>query len=689
MSKDEQPAVVESRPVEPTARELVRRPVHLITTLGRSGPVAATGRTATRATKASARAGYTVAQGGASWARRAAAGMTHAQHRDQIRAATATGDKESLKFWVESYEKAKDARMKRLVTLPRVVLTNVLLGVAAVLAVAFLLLLGGAVVGLSPGGASWSDWWGGVGTFLELVGLVLKVVFWVGVVAGPAWLLFLTWLEGRRAGMPPPFLMTPAEKAQHGGNVTPSRVVLALRDLGLPTLKTAIKEMGNAGAGMLGPIRIAGCGVEVDVTLPSGVSTVEIQAKRRKLAENLDRHGHELFITIPPKARTVRLWVADPGALDEPIGASPLVMDPTLKANTRTGRAPWGDDLRGDARGISVHQRHVLVTGLSNQGKTAALRALALWVALDPVPRLWIADLKGPKDWAMFDGLAERLIIGPTDEHVIAATEMLEDAVAEMERRTMAGGQHPPLFVIVDEAQVAYMCPATDEHKRQYGGQKNTSRYFTAVRKIHNQGRAVDVTLWEGTQDPTNANLPKLTREGKHIRAALVVGTEAQSQMALGEAAVAGGAAPHELRQGQDKGTLVVAGDGLELAPGDTSVTLRTHFIDDEPATEIAERAKQARARKGSRLRLVQDKTGPDHLAAIHEAMRGEQRVRTAVLLGRLIEADAEMYEPWGHGELKAALDEEEIPIRKSHGDSVVRQDDVEAALGRRETGTG
>ncbi|PWS48510.1 hypothetical protein DLE01_26850, partial [Streptomyces sp. FT05W] len=39
---------------------------------------------------------------------------------------------------------------------------------------------------------------------------------------------------------------------------------------------------------------------------------------------------------------------------------------------------------------------------------------------------------------------------------------------------------------------------------------------------VHNQGRAVDVTLWEGTQDPTDQNLPKLVREGAHTRASLV-----------------------------------------------------------------------------------------------------------------------------------------------------------------------
>ncbi|RSS85109.1 ATP-binding protein, partial [Streptomyces sp. WAC05950] len=128
--------------------------------------------------------------------------------------------------------------------------------------------------------------------------------------------------------------------------------------------------------------------------LPSGVSTEEVQKRRRKLAENLARHEHEVFITIPTAARTVRLWIADSGALDEPIGPSPLVTDETATANYKTGKAPWGQDLRGDAATLSLYQRMVLITGLSNQGKTAALRALALWLALDKTVEFRIADLK-------------------------------------------------------------------------------------------------------------------------------------------------------------------------------------------------------------------------------------------------------------------------------------------------------
>lgn len=196
-----------------------------------------------------------------------------------------------------------------------------------------------------------------------------------------------------------------------------------------------------------------------------------------------------------------------------------------------------------------------------------ALRSLALWVALDRSVQFLMGDLKGVGDWAMFHGVATTLIQGPTDEHVIQVTEMVEGAVDEMNRRLMAppGTVFPALIVLVDEAQVAFMCPAKDDAKVPYGGSKANSRYYTAVRKIHNQGRAVNVLMWQGTQDPTNENLPKLVREGAHTRASLALGTESQARMALGDKAVDGGAAPNMLRPGLDKGTLVVASDGIDI----------------------------------------------------------------------------------------------------------------------------
>ncbi|MZG17471.1 ATP-binding protein, partial [Streptomyces sp. SID5914] len=523
--------------------------------------------------------------------------------------------------------------------------------------------------------------------FIALLIRIVQVVWGPALSIGPFLALLALWSVGRKQHAAPNWALPANVRNSEGEPITPSIVVKALRDLGVPALRNAIKEMGDAGASMLGPIRIAGCGVEVDVTLPSGVSTDEVQNRRKKLAENLTRHEHEVFITIPQAARTVRLWIADSGALDEPIGPSPLVTDETLTADYAKGRAPWGQDLRGDAALLSLYQRMLLVTGLSNQGKTAALRALALWLAFDRTAEFRIADLKGVGDWDMFDGLATVLIQGPTDEHVIEATEMVEDGVEEMNRRLQAppGTVFPPLILLVDEAQVAFMCPARDEQKRFYGGSKATSRYFTACRKIHNQGRAVNVLLWQGTQDPTDQNLPKLVREGAHTRASLALGTESQARMALGDKAVDGGAAPHLLRQGLDQGTLVVASSGIDIPAGQASITVRTHYISTDDAKEIANRAKALRDGVTT-LHAIDRAEERDPLADIAAVLGTASRVLTADVLKRLSALSEDAYGTWTPGDLKRVLEDAGAEPYKSDGRMVVGRDRVSRALANRDT---
>ncbi|MEU0340817.1 FtsK/SpoIIIE domain-containing protein [Streptomyces bobili] len=638
--------------------------------------------------RAVARHGLYTVNGGRIVARRTWDGKTGARYERMLRAAEAAGNYEVAEEWEERLQRFREARHRRRMDLlhsPLDVAKGV--GVGVGMSIGLLVALG---VVMAINNHDVTDVITPLAATVEFIGTLIRIVQVVwpyATVLGPLFALLALWAVGSKQQAAPAWALPDNVRNGEGEPITPSIVVKALRDLGVPALRKAITEMGDAGASMLGPIRIAGCGVEVDVTLPSGVSTNEVQQRRRKLAENLTRHEHEVFITIPQAARTVRLWVADSGALDEPIGPSPLVTDDTMTADYAKGKAPWGQDLRGDAAALSLYQRHLLITGLSNQGKTVALRSLALWLALDKSVRFLMGDLKGVGDWAMFDGLADTLIQGPTDDHVIQVTEMVEGAVDEMNRRIQAppGTTFPPLIVLVDEAQVAFMCPAKDDDKRPYGGSKANSRYFMAVRKIHNQGRAVNVLMWQGTQDPTNENLPKLVREGAHTRASLALGTESQARMALGDKAVDGGAAPNLLRPGLDRGTLVVASDGIDIPAGQSSITVRTHYIDDDGANAITTRAKALRDGVTT-LHAIERGEERDPLADIAAVLGDASRVRTQEVITRLAARNADAYQGWTFLDLKRVLDGTGAEPYKSDGVMVVARERIERALANRDT---
>lgn len=608
--------------------------------------------------------------------------------RRMARQAELEGNTEELKYWFEADEQARDRRHKRLMNYINTPLEWLRAFLLSAIVGSGLLLALGIVVACYRHDWTW--------VFAPLIAAGAAIAFLVTIVtflwavlpaAFLACLIVACWHRGRKASVTPDWMSR--HPAMEDDALTHTRVVAAFRDLGIPELRKRI-EANPDPAYLVSAIRIAGCGDEFEFTPPSGATeSAELLRRQARLAENLARMPHEVHLSIPAAGK-VRVWAARTGALDEPTDPSPLVLDPEMTADYRRGRAPWGQSLRGDPVTVSLFQIHLLMTGQSAQGKTSSLRALALWLALDKRVEFRIADLKGMNDktkrsdWAMFEPIARRFIAGPSDDHVIAATEMLEQVAAEMDRRLTEGGEWNPLIAIVDEAQVAYMCPEKDDAGRPYGGKANTSRFLTAVRKIQNQGRVVDVLLWQGTQDPTDQNLPVLAREGAHLRMCLAVGKETKSRMALGDAAVDNGAAPHALRINRDRGTVVAAGGGIPLEDDETSMTIRTHYIPDAEAEEIASRALELR---GPAPVWADAEVVRDVLADVADCFGHDDQVNAKDMTGRLRKLVPD-YVPYRHlkgTELAVQLREQGVSVTPIKGYLTVVRDRVWKVLNERE----
>lgn len=655
---------------------------------GRAVKTAVTHETTKTTARAIARHGLYTFNGGRIVARRTWDGKTGARYERMIRAAEAAGNLEAAEEWEERLQRFRAARHHRRMDLLHspveaakglAVGTGVSIGVLVALGVVMAINNHDVTDVITPLRATID--------FIALLIRIVQVVWGPALTIGPFLALLALWTVGSKQQAAPQWALPANVRSGEGEPITPSIVVKALRDLGIPALRNAIKEMGDSRRldARSDPDRRIRRGSRRHPAL-GGVDErgAGQAAQARREPDPARARGVHHHPRGRPHGPPVGRRLGGLGPADRPVPAGHRRND---DRRLHQGPRPWGQDLRGDAAALSVYQRHLLITGLSNQGKTAALRSIALWLSLDRSVEFWMGDLKGVGDWAMFDGLATRLIQGPTDDHVIQVTEMVEDAVEEMNRRIQAppGTTFPPLIVIVDEAQVAFMCPVKDEDKRPYGGSSSTSRYFMAARKIHNQGRAVNVLLWQGTQDPTDQNLPKLVREGAHTRASLALGTESQARMALGDKAVDGGAAPNLLRPGLDQGTLVVASDGIEIPKGQSSITVRTHYISTDDAKEIAARAKAMRDGVTT-LHVIERGEERDPLVDIAAVVGDAPRVRTKDVLARLATLNADAYGGWSFIDLKRVLDDADAEPYKSDGVMVVSRDRLTRALANRDT---
>lgn len=655
----------------------------VITELGGTQPAAV----ARRAGRHLVRAGWTSGQGVASWGRRAVSGATHGHLREQVRLSRQAGDRVALAEWCECLEKAKDARVKRLLSLPAAIYGTAKTTAGVAVAVLVLLVVGAVWAQLTPGGVDAGGWWAGVWAVLNgtvTVGHVL-VTLVLPLVAVPA-LLVLAWREGRRAAAPPLWLLTPAERA--GELAIDERTIsAALAHLGIPAIDRYIKAGGTLQYTV--PAHRDGDGVAAQLRVPMGTTAAEVADRRPRVAANLQRATLETWCTTGDQAGLLDLWIAEPGLLGSGAGEWPLLHDG--EACVFAG-VPIGRSQRGQVIETPLFESNWLVGGRPGQGKSAALRTLLLGAALDPSAELWVYVMGESPDFAPFAPRLSRYGMGMDDAVALAALEALRAALAEMERRGKVLGRLPgtppkvsrkladrpglglhPLIVAVDECHELFMHPKVGKEAADL-----------AVRLIK-RGRKYGVILVLATQSPTKDSLPRDVTRNVSAGVAFAVADHVANDGLLGSGRYKQGVRATDLRMRTDRGTSVAVG-----VTDATFELLRWFYVALEDGrdevTPVINRAVQAwRRPTPAEVDPVEIEAAPDHLADVAAALRGEPRVRTLTVLGRLAERDPAEYEQWTPARLTELLDEHQAAPRKSSGLMVVRADDVARALADRD----
>jgi DNA segregation ATPase FtsK/SpoIIIE, S-DNA-T family len=199
------------------------------------------------------------------------------------------------------------------------------------------------------------------------------------------------------------------------------------------------------------------------------------------------------------------------------------------------------------------------------------------------------------------------------------------------------------------------------------------------------------IILLFATQSPTKDSIPREITRNVSCGLAFSVADQIANDGLLGSGKYRAGIRATDLRMKTDRGTCVAVG-----VTDATFELVRTFYVPFEDGIDdvspVIARAMAIIAETGreieSSARLEIQATPIDHLADIAEALRGEARVRTQVVLARLVEINPDAYDEWSFADLTAALADEGVEPRKSHGVMVIRADDITAALARRDEGS-
>jgi S-DNA-T family DNA segregation ATPase FtsK/SpoIIIE len=474
---------------------------------------------------------------------------------------------------------------------------------------------------------------------VEIVAIVLSVTWGPIVLALPWVAVAALWHVGRAyANQGNGWLAAKKGDADDAGLVvTADTVTLALRNLPIPALAKAFRD-GWQPTFYTQPVR-EGLGYATVYSLPLGVTAQMIADKRAVLARNVHRDEIEVWPTAAERAGHVATWVADPGVLSKPAPEYPLLHEGT--ADVFRG-VPGGVSPRGDEITIPIVGNNIVCGGQMGQGKSNALRVVALGCALDPICEIDVFVFANNGDFDAYQPRLARYVKGVEDDAIAAAVQRLQELYAEVARRegrlADLGAKKVTRQLAKDHKDMRPIVALFSECHEMFGHDEYGEMAAELATKTIKRARKTGITLMFDTQSSRKEALPPKLVELVSINCCFYVKKWQSNDGFLGDGSFAAGIRATELRPGRDRGTSLIIG-----ATDAQFELLRWYFIavDDDAgtddATDVIARA-VSKAAPGMRLDAstpVAAIEGRDLLEDLADVL-GDERVKLRDAVGLL-----------------------------------------------------
>ncbi|MGW0922008.1 FtsK/SpoIIIE domain-containing protein [Streptomyces sp. NPDC002755] len=423
----------------------------------------------------------------------------------------------------------------------------------------------------------------------------------------------------------------------------------------------------------MGPVRDGrGWAVIFDLPRGGGKTASDVLAKREVIAQELGVDEIQVIMSRVRAAKggnagRVSMWVAD----DDPY-LGPLNPSPLEKAEKFSiwDAVPFGQDARGNRVAVPVMWQSMFFGGLPRRGKTFSQRLLTAAGLLDAYVRHYVADGKGGADWMPMKAVAHRLVMGAEDAAIEALKAMLQELLAEMERRfallrdlptsvcpegkltpdIMVKYNLPVIFVTIDELQ-EYFTAMEREDREQV---------INDLCRVARRGPAAGFISNFASQRPDAESVPAKLREIITIRYSTQVVDRTSSDMVLGKGKAAQGADASVLSEDHKGVGVLVTGPA-------SFVTVRADYLD---GTGFAALCRKGRALREAAGQLTGDAAGdvtaaadaagltvPAVVSDVLEVMRHAPRMFTTDLLAGLVNLDEDVYGDFNAERLASELE--------------------------------